>query len=475
MFTDLLAGFIFVVFAVVMVGLLIILHRARADTREGFYVADRKVGIFSGGISLAVTWVWAPALFVASSIAYDLGLPGALWFIVPNVACFFIFAPIAFRFRKMVAEGYTLPGFFRARFPNHNGIPIAFAVTTLLFAMAAIVENLVAISKLYNFYTGSPGWIAIVAMTVIALGYSLMSGLKASILTDVLQMLLVIVVGLILVPWAFGASGTDAKLDLETLSGASGDVSWLAVAFAPGLSLLFGLIGGPLGDQMFFQRAMAVKTEDIKKTMYTAGAVFAIVPIALSAFGFLGVALGDSIQVTDSELVGAVIVQQYLPFGASILFFVMMLCGLASTLDSAFCAGSAIGGRDIFAQLIPDISERTEITASRATMVVIAIIGALLASVSRDIWFVFMTDASIAAAGIVPVILSVYWKRQTSQGTFWSLVAGVIAGCFISIAGHFYGAHTLAALGAPLAVAIGLAISLLLSAKPHEDLEAQAV
>lgn len=98
MFSSTTAVIILVVFGVVMFGLLFAMRRARADTREGFCAADRQVSVFTGGLSLAVTWVWAPALFVASSIAYDLGLPGALWFIVPNIACFFVFTPIAFRF-----------------------------------------------------------------------------------------------------------------------------------------------------------------------------------------------------------------------------------------------------------------------------------------------------------------------------------------------------------------------------------------
>jgi len=453
----------FVPFAAVMFGLVVLLRKRGPQTREGFYVADRKVGFIPGAMSVAVSWVWAPALFVASSIAYDLGLAGALWFIVPNVACFFIFAPIAVKMRETVPEGYTLPGYFRARYPKHHAVAVAFSITAGLFMMTAIVENLVAISKLYNFYTGNPGWIAIVVMSAITVGYSLISGLKASVITDVLQMAMVIVIGLILVPIAFSLTSTSRVADISVLQGVGGSVSWLAIAFAPGLSLAFGLIGGPLGDQMFFQRAMAVRKEHIKKTMYLAGVFFAIVPITLSLFGFLGVALGNNIEVADSELVGAIIIRKYLPIGASIFFFFLMMSGLASTLDSAFCGAGAIGGRIFTNTAKKAVSEKREINLSRIIMIVFAFVGALLASVSRDIWYVFMTDAAIASSGIVPIIFSVFWKKQTPQATFWSLVLSAAAGVIISIGGHFYGAKTLAALGAPIAVAIGLVVSITLS------------
>ena len=197
--------------------------------------------------------------------------------------------------------------------------------------------------------------------------------------------------------------------------------------------------------------------------MFLAGIFFAIVPITLSLFGFLGVTLKGSINVTDSELVGAVIVKQFLPFGASIAFFVLMMCGLASTLDSAFCGAGAIGGSDIISRNKKGLSERSEINASRLVMIAVAIVGALLATVSRDIWYVFMTDAAIASAGIAPIVLSVFWKKQTAKATFWSLVSGVLTGVVVSLIGHFYDARILAALGAPIGVAIGVSVSLLLS------------
>ena len=459
-----LASLLFVLFAVVMFALVLILRRKQDETRDGFYVANRKVGVFPGALSVAVSWVWAPALFVASAIAYELGLAGALWFIVPNIACFFLFAPIAIRMRKTAPDGYTLPGYFQRRFPNDNKLIFAFSITAALFMLTAVIENLVAISKLYAFYTGNAGWIAIVVMTGITVGYSVISGLKASVITDVLQMLMVVAIGFILLPWAFSSS-SDVVVSggASVFNGIGGKVSWAAVAFAPGLSLLFGLIGGPLGDQMFFQRAMAVRQKDIKKTMYLAGLFFALVPITLSLFGFLGVALGGNIVVEDYELVGAVIVQKFLPMGASILFFILMMSGLASTLDSAFCGAGAIGGRLFKKKITKEIGEKTEITISRIVMIAAAVIGALLAAISRDIWFVFMTDAAIASAGIVPIVLSVFWKRQTAAASFVSLVLGAGAGVVVSLLGHFADLKTVAALGAPIAVVLGLAASIIIT------------
>ena len=36
-------------------------------------------------MSIAATWIWSPAIFVSSSIAYFNGLYGFLWFLIPNI------------------------------------------------------------------------------------------------------------------------------------------------------------------------------------------------------------------------------------------------------------------------------------------------------------------------------------------------------------------------------------------------------
>src|SRR5277367_771937 len=85
---------------------------------EGFLAANRNVPLWRGALSIAVTWVWAPAIFVSSLQSFTKGLPGIFWFTAPNILCFFLFAPLAIRLRKLMSKGYTLPQFIGARFPN---------------------------------------------------------------------------------------------------------------------------------------------------------------------------------------------------------------------------------------------------------------------------------------------------------------------------------------------------------------------
>lgn len=87
-------------------------HRAKGS--EDFCVSDRKIGLFQSSMSIASTWIWAPALFVSAEKAYIQGWVGLFWFTVPNVLCLIFFAGYAVKIRKRFPNGLTLSGYMNA-------------------------------------------------------------------------------------------------------------------------------------------------------------------------------------------------------------------------------------------------------------------------------------------------------------------------------------------------------------------------
>ena len=175
--------------------------------RDTFLVADRDVSLVAGSFSIAVSWIWAPAVFICSMQAYDKGLPGIFWFTAPNIVCFFVFAPLAIRLRRLMPNGYTLPEFIHARFAGDKPVHIAFLVVFCGYQFGALVINCVAGGTLLQGICGLDIRLAIVAMSVATVAYSLLSGLKTSILTDVIQMTMILAIGFVLVPWCIVKSG----------------------------------------------------------------------------------------------------------------------------------------------------------------------------------------------------------------------------------------------------------------------------
>ena len=113
------------IFGISMIGIVWLRGRAERGV-DGFLVADRKVGLWQGAFSTAVSWVWAPAIFICSLQAYTKGLPGVFWFTLPNILCFFVFAPFALKLRSQMPQGYTLPQFIYERFGGSRSAHILF-------------------------------------------------------------------------------------------------------------------------------------------------------------------------------------------------------------------------------------------------------------------------------------------------------------------------------------------------------------
>ena len=69
-----------------------------------FCVGSRSENWILSALSIAATWIWAPALFVSTEKAYSAGWIGLFWLLVPNALCLVIFIPFAKRIRKEMPE-----------------------------------------------------------------------------------------------------------------------------------------------------------------------------------------------------------------------------------------------------------------------------------------------------------------------------------------------------------------------------------
>ena len=454
------------IFGLSMIAIVYFLTRKQFHSKDAFLVARREVGWFRGALSIAVSWIWAPAVFIASMQSYTQGIAGAFWFIVPNIVCFFIFAPLAIRLRNFLPEGYTLPEFVLKRYNNDKKVHLAFLVLFFGYQLGAIIINTLASGILLNALTGINFYFTVLAVMVLVLIYALMSGMEASIITDIIQMAMVLLFCFILVPWVIGEAGGFSSVTggLGGITGKFGNVfnPWIAYSF--GIATTLSLISGPIGDQMFFQRAYSSKKEQIVKTFVAGGLIFGLVPIILSLLGFVAAnpQFSSSITVADPQMVGPIVIGYFLPKAALVMFLFMAFCALASTIDSSYCAISSLGAIDIYKKYMnPKVDDKKLLSVSRVVMLIMAFLGAGIALLQPQLLWVFLIYGALASAGFFPTVLSLYWKRLNKRGAFWAVTLSLLIGLPISIYANVTGNVNLLVLSAVLSVGIGLVICLI--------------
>jgi len=430
-----------VIFGIAMVLITYIFARWKKwHTKDGFLVANRQVGWFVGSSSIAASWIWAPALFVSVQLAYQKGLAGIFWFTAPNILALAIFALLAPRIRKLMPKGYTLPQYIRYRLQSEKVHKI-YLFPYFFYQIMAITVQLFAGGSLVSLLTGIPLTTVMPILAVIALVYTLISGLEASVVTDFVQLAMIFVIGAIVLPMTWASAGGTSAISAG-LAGIEGikNIFDSGVAFSLGIVTSIGLIAGAISDQQYWQRAFAIKRKQLVKSFIVGALLFGIVPIALSTLGFLAAnpALGVVLSTgVDVSMIGVQTVATLLPTWAVSLFVVMLLCGLSSTLDSGLSAASSLWVTDIKKSKTDDAA----IKSARVAMIGITIVGLVIAYAVYFIpqfglfhlWWIFNT---IAATVVVPTILSLYWNRLDARGVFWGVSVAFVVGLPLFIYGN---------------------------------------
>ena len=434
--------------------MLVVFLRKHKKTKEEFLVANRSMPWLLTAFSMAATWVWAPSMFVASEKAYTQGLAGVFWFVVPNVLTLILFAFFANKMRKLRPDGWTFSDYIREKYSKrcHNLYLIeSFGLQTMSFAV-----QLLAGATIFSKITGISFTATTIVMAVCPLLYTFASGIRSSIVTDFWKMLWIVIVLLLGLPIMFSSAGPNALFN--GLGGITGDfgslfsATGIMVALSFGIPTTIGLLSGTFGDQMFWQRVFCVKADKVKRTMITAAFIFAAVPISLAVFGFF--AAGTGLAISDTQLTNVGAVMAFCPKWFLYLFFVLILSGLISTVDSIICAVSSVAGHDVVKRLAMNekwheriqkniflfILFANEVRAARFAMIIVTVSAILIANIpGLTILYLFLLYGTLRSSVMLPTVFAILGMRMSERGLFYGILTSMIVGLPIFAYGNFTG------------------------------------
>ena len=436
-------------YAVLMVIVTICLSQ-RSHNTESFHVADRKLGLIQSAMSIAATWIWAPALFTSAEKAYTNGLPGLFWFLVPNVLCLLIFVPFGKRMRTQAPEGITLSGYMQQRY-HSKGVHVAYLFELSALAVLSTAVQLLAGAKILAVVTGWPFWTLTIVLAAIAFSYSQYSGIKASVLTDALQMVLMLACCALLVPWAL--SGDTGLSSLVTgLAGHSREYTslfnkkGLEVLLAFGVPTAIGLIAAPFGDQCFWQRAFSIREDKMGRAFQLGALLFAMVPLSMGVLGFI--AAGSGYVAQDAGMVNFELVASLFPGWVMLPFLFMVISGLLSTTDSNLCA---------VASLTSDFGGGMR--AAKGSMLTLLVLAIAIANIpGLAVTDLFLIYGALRATTMLPTVLALKGKLLSAGGVTAGIVASLVIGMPIFVIGTITGSAAMKTAGSLCALLLSGAI-----------------
>jgi SSS family transporter len=422
-----------IVFAAIM--LAVVLIRGTSRSLNQFLVSGRTVGTWLGGMSVASTWIWAPALFIASQKAFTQGIAGLMWFTVPNVATLILFAFLARRVRGFFPNGYTFPQYIAARFDKRTHIIYLFAF--LCLQVCSLAVQLIAGGGLIRELSGLPYWFCVLVLLVIFTSYSLIDGIRASIRTDLFQMFIILLGMAVIIPLVIAEGGgiSSAARGLAGFEGKYGNLFDPYIAYSFGITVTIGLLSGPVGDQQHWQRAFSFRQGKVFKGYLFGALIFSLVPLGMSIPGFIAAGNPSAAPAVyagqlQAQQVGTEVIRVLLPEWCLILFAIMILSGLSSTGDSALCAGGSLIAVDIYQKYIePGAAEKKALKIIRFSILGLAAIAMGIALIPGiTILGLFLFYGTLRSATFLPTILIIYRKKVPAPGIFWGIFLAIILG-----------------------------------------------
>lgn len=325
-------------------------------------------------------------------------------------------------------EGMTLSGYMKEKYSS-DGVKRVYLFQLIGLSMLSTGVQLLAGSQILSAVTGISFRTMTILLAIIAISYSLFSGIKASMLTDAIQMVFMLIACSLFV--IFGLRNTGAESILQGINGISGDYAKLfsgkgmEIFLSFGLPTTIGLISGPFGDQSFWQRAFAVKKEKLGKAFLLGAILFAIIPLSMGILGLMGA--GTGYQAQDLGTINFELIRHFFPSWAVLPFLFMIISGLLSTVDSNLCAVSS---------LTTDLSGGKDIRKTRTAMVVLLAAGILIANIPGiTVTHLFLFYGTLRASTLLPTVLTLKGVRLTSGG----IIAGVITSLAVGLPVFAYG------------------------------------
>lgn len=397
-----------IILIVVSLGLIFISPVTR--NASGFFTGASKYNKQPGFLiltsSLVISWIFAKSITNAANLGLEFGIVGGLAYAVYYFS--FLVAGIVIYQLRVKGGFQSLHHFLSSQYGRSAILLFSLLISIRLFN--EVWSNTMIIGTYFG-ESGSLQYImAIITFTGLTLIYALRGGLRSSLITDLIQMMLFGVLLLMILSMVLPAH--------ESLTPMITSGEW---TMATGLNLLLvaalQIFSYPFHDPVMTDRAFISSPLTMLRSFTAATGIGFSCILLFSFVGIHGRLLG-----VEGEAV--VQVSQTLGVLALLAVNTIMVTSAASTLDSTFASVSKLAIIDLNPEGKPTI------TKGRLAMVITAVAGSLPLFFTPEI-IQATTISGTMVLGLAPVFL--LWKLKAPRISFHlSVWTGIIIGLILT-------------------------------------------
>ena len=423
----------------------------KTSNDEDFAVARGAYGPVTLAFAFAATIASGATFMSLPGMAYSKGF-ASLWYPATYPIAIYVGMILAIKLIKRAGDKFrsnSLPEFMGQRY-NSNFLRIGFALVSMLLVYY-IAAQIVAAATIFEVLLGLNYQHGILASVAVIALYITMGGTHADIMTDGIQGVMMVLIGLIIGVIFFlgvGFEGTGPSLINDALVKQDPSLGWdnyfregdvlfgsfwlislifiahIPFAMNPHIGKLAFALNDPKQIRTFLLIAIPV------------GSILGFTVLGgLHARALFGPEFGDVIR--PDQAIPVLFTQLFPPFLAGLLG-VGVLSAIMSTSDGLFISIAVIFSNDLYKKTFAPVIhknkskeqvEQIALNISRVAIVLVGVVACWLAWNPPQFLAVllWMGVGGILAGATGPLLIGSLWKGATKTGAIASFLVGVIS------------------------------------------------
>ena len=447
--------------AIVVVGL--VMQKKASAGIDSYFLGNRKLPWWALGASGMASNTDIAGTMINTAFIYALGTKGFFIEIRGGVTLIMAFLMVFMGKWNRRSQVMTQAEWMHFRFGTKKEGDVAriiSAIASIIMTVAMVTYFVIGAGKFVGDFLGIDPLYASILMIILAMTYTIASGLYGVVWTDVFQGIFIFGViiyisvlamttvdlpdeFLVSVPMMDG-SFTAIKTTLAEWSRMTPpqemnmpEGSSFSIYNLFGIAIMFYLFkvtleGASGAGGYMLQRYFAARSDreaGLLSLFWTCLLAFRWPLIA--SFAMLGIYHGieTGTVIADPELVLPTVIKNYIPVGVKGFLIAGLMAAAMSTFDSTVNAGAAYWVKDLYqTYLRPNASEKDLILQSRLAsliIVLLALLFSLTISNINEIWG--WITMGIGAGMFIPQVIRWYWWRFNGYGFAIGTAVGMIA------------------------------------------------
>jgi len=407
-------------------------HSKKYQGLNNYLTANRNIGSFSLTTSLTASALGAWILFGPVSASTWGGLGAIIGYSLGTAFPMFFFIFLGKKIRKEFPKGSTLIEFLRKKFGK--SLFKLILLMTIFYMFIFLCAEVTAVAVLINYISGTELWVTALIVLLSTLAYTLYGGLRVSIFTDNIQMIVIGILLLISFIYINKTIGTDFSFNFVKKNNPQLLSSSYMPGYTAGLTFFIAVAATNLFHQGNWQRIYAAKNFDtLRKSLILSFLI--IVPIVF-LMGFTGL-VAYSIDSTIRPDLG--FFSLLLKDQTIILSLIIIILGLAltiSTIDTLINAISSlivVDGKATF-----KFKHKVNyLNFSKYIIIILSLISFFVASKGFDILYLFLLADLFCCSFVLTVFYSFYNKKINESTAYLSIIIGLVGGFLLFPAPDF--------------------------------------